>query len=51
VDDLRAIKGIGPKPLEKMRKYLPSETTLSRKKPATAGAKSKSTAPAAPPSP
>jgi competence ComEA-like helix-hairpin-helix protein len=41
VDDLRAIKGIGPKRLEKMRKYLtvgktsPSKTGASLAKPAT----------------
>jgi competence ComEA-like helix-hairpin-helix protein len=40
VDDLRAIKGIGPKRLEKMRKYLtvgktsPSKTSPSLAKPA-----------------
>ena len=51
VDDLRAIKGIGPKRLEKMRKYLTVGKIAAPQKPVTAGAKSKTTAPAAPPSP
>lgn len=51
VDDLRAIKGIGPKRLEKMRKYLTAGKTAVPQKPARAGTKSKSTSPALPPSP
>lgn len=37
VDDLRAIKGIGPKRLEKMRKYLTVGKSMPAKKPAAAG--------------
>ena len=33
VDDLRAIKGIGPKRLEKMRKYLTVEKSAPKKSP------------------
>jgi competence ComEA-like helix-hairpin-helix protein len=36
VDDLRAVRGIGPKRLEKMRKYLTIGKTASTAKPATA---------------
>jgi comEA protein len=36
VDDLRAIKGIGPKRLEKMRKYLTVGKTVPPKQPAVA---------------
>jgi comEA protein len=36
VDDLRAIRGIGPKRLEKMRKYLTVGKTASATKPANA---------------
>jgi len=32
VDDLRAIKGIGPKRMEKMRKYLTVGKTVAPKK-------------------
>jgi len=35
VDDLRAIKGIGPKRMEKMRKYLTVGKPPAAKKPAT----------------
>ena len=51
VDDLRAIKGIGPKRLEKMRKYLTDGKAAPPQKPVTAGSKSKSTGPASPPLP
>jgi competence protein ComEA len=37
VDDLRAIKGIGPKRMEKMRKYLSVGKTVAPKKPADRG--------------
>jgi len=40
VDDLRAIKGIGPKRMEKMRKYIIVGKTVPPKKPADSGAKS-----------
>jgi competence ComEA-like helix-hairpin-helix protein len=50
VDDLRAIKGIGPKRLEKMRKYLTVGESAPQQKPAKAASQSKSTAPS-PPSP
>jgi comEA protein len=36
VDDLRAVRGIGPKRLEKMRKYLTVGKTAPAAKPATA---------------
>src|ERR1700675_2959555 len=51
VDDLRAIKGIGPKRLEKMRKYLTVGKIAQPQKPVTAGTKSRTTAPASPPAP
>src|SRR5438552_591393 len=38
VDDLRAIKGIGPKRMEKMRKYITVGKHVAAKKPASAGA-------------
>jgi type II secretory pathway component PulK len=38
VDDLRAIKGIGPKRMEKMRKYLTVGKPAAQKKPANTGA-------------
>ncbi|HEY6129908.1 MAG TPA: helix-hairpin-helix domain-containing protein [Candidatus Acidoferrum sp.] len=38
VDDLRAIKGIGPKRMEKMRKYITVGQPVAAKKPASAGA-------------
>jgi competence ComEA-like helix-hairpin-helix protein len=38
VDDLRAIKGIGPKRMEKMRKYITVGRTLPAKKPANTAA-------------
>ena len=40
VDDLRAIKGIGPKRLEKMRKYLTVGKNVPSKVPAAASATS-----------
>src|SRR5262249_22188320 len=40
VDDLRAIKGIGPKRMEKMRKYLTVGKPAVPKKPATGNAMS-----------
>jgi len=59
VDDLTAIRGIGPKRLEKMRKYLTVGKTASQSKPAgapkpatplkSAPAPKPSTAPADPP--
>jgi len=57
VDDLLAIKGIGPKRLEKMRKYLTAEKSPQIRKPATgtqaapAAAKSPPAKPAAAKSP
>jgi|SRR5579859_6655571 len=51
VDDLRAIKGIGPKRLERMRKYLSVGKIAPPQKPVTAGTKSKTTPPVTPPSP
>jgi hypothetical protein len=45
VDDRRAIKGIGPKRMEKMRKYLSVGKTVAPKKPADRGGQ-----PLAPPS-
>jgi comEA protein len=46
VDDLRAVRGIGPKRLEKMRKYLTvGKTAASQNKPASANK------PATPPKP
>jgi comEA protein len=47
VDDLRAVRGIGPKRLEKMRKYLTVGKAPSQSKPAAA----KPAAPAKPASP
>jgi competence protein ComEA len=52
VDDLQAIKGIGPKRLDKMRKYLTVGKPSTTQKPATqaaAAAKSQSTNKSAPP--
>ena len=49
VDDLRAIKGIGPKRMEKMRKYI-TVGSVAPKKPASAGTAT-STPPATPKSP
>ncbi|MGB7284298.1 MAG: helix-hairpin-helix domain-containing protein [Candidatus Acidiferrum sp.] len=55
VDDLRAIRGIGPKRLEKMRKYLTVGRAAPATKPANAPKASSpaksSLAPADPPSP
>lgn len=48
VDDLLAIKGIGPKRLEKMRKYLTVGKSSQTKKPAT-GAQSVPAQPKSPP--
>lgn len=53
VDDLRAIKGIGPKRMAKMRKYLTVGKPVAAKKPApgtTAGPKSNSSLPTMKPS-
>jgi len=51
VDDLRAIKGIGPKRMEKMRKYVTVGKPAPPKKAANSGARStlKSAPPAPPP--
>lgn len=50
VDDLRAIKGIGPRRLEKMRKYLTVGKSTAAKKPAAAHTPaSAGSRPAAPP--
>jgi comEA protein len=40
VDDLRAIRGIGPKRMEKMRKYITVGKNVAAKNPAGGGAKS-----------
>ena len=40
VDDLRAIKGLGPERLETMRKYVTVGKSLAPKKPASSGATS-----------
>ena len=40
VDDLRAIKGIGPKRMEKMRKYVTVGKSVAPKKAASSGAAS-----------
>jgi competence ComEA-like helix-hairpin-helix protein len=49
VDDLRAVRGIGPKRLEKMRKYLTVGKTPSATKPATAPRPATSPRPSAAP--
>ena len=49
VDDLRAIKGIGPKRMEKMRKYITVGKPVAAKKPASAGAAKPSGPPNRPP--
>lgn len=49
VDDLLAIKGLGPKRLEKMRKYLTVSKTASSGKPAAATKPSGIAKPAGPP--
>jgi len=46
VDDLQAIRGIGPKKLEKMRKYLTVSTPPQNKKPSTQAAVATKTPPA-----
>src|SRR5580704_9603856 len=51
VDDLRAVRGIGPKRLEKMRKYLTVGKTSSSTKPATAPKPATSPKPSPTPSP
>lgn len=51
VDDLRAIKGIGPKRLEKMRKYLTVGKTVPAQKPANSGSHAAVTNPTPHPSP
>jgi len=49
VDDLRAVRGIGPKRLEKMRKYLTVGKATSQSKPASAVKPVIPAKPAAPP--
>ena len=51
VDDLRAVRGIGPKRLEKMRKYLTVGKAASQNKPASANKPVTSPKPATPPKP
>lgn len=51
VDDLRAIKGIGPKRMEKMRKYLTVGKVLAPKHPLSAPANCARAAPSVRPSP
>ncbi len=51
VDDLRAVRGIGPKRLEKMRKYLTVGKAASSTKPATAPKPATSPKPSTTPSP
>jgi competence ComEA-like helix-hairpin-helix protein len=51
VDDLRAIRGIGPKRLEKMRKYLTVAKTPSQSKPPSAAKPANAAKPTTPPKP
>ena len=51
VDDLRAVRGIGPKRLEKMRKYLTVGKAASQSKPAAANKPATPAKPATPPKP
>jgi competence ComEA-like helix-hairpin-helix protein len=51
VDDLRAVRGIGPKRLEKMRKYLTVGKAASATKPANAPKPATSPKPSTTPSP
>lgn len=51
VDDLRAVRGIGPKRLEKMRKYLTVGKAASQSKPASASKPVTPSKPAVPPKP
>ena len=51
VDDLRAVRGIGPKRLEKMRKYFTVGKAASQNKPASANKPVTSPKPATPPKP
>lgn len=51
VDDLRAIRGIGPKRLEKMRKYLTVGKTPSQSKPPSAAKPGSVAKPTTPPKP
>ena len=51
VDDLRAVRGIGPKRLEKMRKYLTVGKAASQSKPASASKPATPSKPAVPPKP
>jgi competence ComEA-like helix-hairpin-helix protein len=51
VDDLTAIRGIGPKRLEKMRKYLTVGKVASQSKPASANKPATSVKPAPAPKP
>jgi competence ComEA-like helix-hairpin-helix protein len=51
VDDLRAVRGIGPKRLEKMRKYLTVGKAVSQSKPASTNKPATPAKPATPPKP
>ena len=51
VDHLRAVRGIGPKRLEKMRKYLTVGKAASRSKPASASKPVTPSKPTVPPKP
>jgi competence ComEA-like helix-hairpin-helix protein len=51
VDDLSAIRGIGPKRLEKMRKYLTVGKAASQSKPTSAAKPANAPKPATPPKP
>ena len=51
VDDLRAVRGIGPKRLEKMRKYLTVGKAASQSKPASASKPVTPSKPTVPPKP
>jgi competence ComEA-like helix-hairpin-helix protein len=51
VDDLRAVRGIGPKRLEKMRKYLTVGKAGSQSKPASASKPVTPSKPTVPPKP
>jgi comEA protein len=51
VDDLRAVRGIGPKRLEKMRKYLTVGKAASQSKPALASKPVTPSKPTVPPKP
>jgi len=51
VDDLRAVRGIGPKRLEKMRKYLTVGKVASQSKPAAASKPASASKPVTPSKP